>query len=40
MLPDLEPTAAYYSDGMRFLKDIEPKRAQLGIRDEHLIRCR
>lgn len=40
MLPSLEPTAGYYSDGMRFLKDIETKRTELGIPDEHLIRCR
>jgi hypothetical protein len=40
LLPELEPTAGYYSDGMRFLKDIEVKRMELGIPDEHLIRCR
>lgn len=39
-LPDLAPTAGYYSDGMRFLKDIEFKRAELAIPDDHLIRCR
>jgi hypothetical protein len=39
-LPDLMPTAGYYGDGERFLKDIEPKRRELQIRDEDLIRCR
>jgi hypothetical protein len=39
-MPGVAPTAGYYSDGMRFLKDIEAKRAELGIPDEHLIRCR
>lgn len=39
-LPDVQPTAGYYGDGTRFLSDIEPKRRELGIRDEDLIRCR
>jgi hypothetical protein len=39
-LPDVTPTAGYYGDGARFLSDIEPKRRELGIRDEDLIRCR
>jgi hypothetical protein len=39
-LPGVEPTAGYYSDGMRFLKDIEAKRVELGIPEEHLVRCR
>lgn len=39
-LPDVAPTAGYYGDGARFLSDIEPKRRELGIRDEDLIRCR
>ena len=39
-LPDVHPTAGYYGDGVRFLSDIEPKRRELGIRDEDLIRCR
>jgi len=39
-LPELEPTAGYYTDGMRFLRDIESKRAELGIEDGMLIRCR
>ena len=40
LLPDLEPTAGYYGDGPRFLKDIDAKRRELGIADDHLIRCR
>jgi hypothetical protein len=39
-LPDVTPTAGYYNDGTRFLRDIEPKRQELGIADEHLIRSR
>jgi hypothetical protein len=39
-LPDLEPTAGYYNDGLRFLRDIQTKRAELGIDDGMLIRCR
>ena len=39
-LPSLEPTAGYYTDGERFLRDIAAKRAELGICDDHLIRCR
>ena len=37
-LPSLEPTAGYYSDGIRFLRDISAKRVELGIRDEDLVR--
>lgn len=39
-LPDVRSTAGYYSDGVRFLQDIDAKRRELGIRDEELIRCR
>jgi hypothetical protein len=39
-MPGVAPTAGYYGDGVRFLSDIEPKRRELGIRDEDLIRCR
>jgi len=39
-LPDIEPTAGYYNDGTRFLRDIEVKRRELGIQDEELIRSR
>lgn len=39
-LPNVQPTAGYYGDGVRFLADIEPTRRALGIRDEDLIRCR
>jgi hypothetical protein len=39
-LPELAPTAGYYGDGERFLKDIALKRAELGIRDELLVRSR
>ena len=39
-LPQLEPTAGYYADGVRFLGDINEKRLELGIADEQLIRSR
>jgi hypothetical protein len=39
-LPEVLPTAGYYGDGSRFLRDIEPARRQLGIADEELIRSR
>lgn len=40
LLPDLQPTAGYYTDGSRFLRDIELKRRELGIADDHLVRVR
>lgn len=39
-LPDLTPTAGYYTDGERFLRDIASKRTELGIDDEQIVRCR
>jgi len=39
-LPGLIPTAGYYGDGARFLRDIEEKRRAMGIDDERLVRCR
>jgi len=39
-LPSVTPTAGYYNDGSRFLRDIELKRTELGIADEQLIRSR
>ena len=38
--PDVAPTAGYYTDGARFLRDIEPERRKLGISDGELIRSR
>lgn len=38
--PGLKPTAGYYTDGLRFLADIEPARAALGIDRAALVRCR
>ena len=40
LLPDLHPTAGYYGDGSRFLKDIDAKRRELGISDDLLVRSR
>lgn len=39
-LPDVVPTAGYYTDGQRFLRDIHEKRLELGIADEDFVRCR
>jgi hypothetical protein len=39
-LPGLIPTAGYYGDGTRFLRDIEPKRQELGIDPSRLVRSR
>jgi DNA-binding transcriptional ArsR family regulator len=39
-LPGLIPTAGYYGDGSRFLRDIEEKRREMGIGDDRLVRCR
>jgi hypothetical protein len=39
-LPEVEPTAGYYGDGVRFLADINDKRLELGIPDDQLIRAR
>jgi hypothetical protein len=40
LIPDLAPTAGYWTDGLRFLKDIETKRHELGVPDEMLVRSR
>ncbi len=39
-LPDVRPTAGYYNDGLRFLRDIQAKRRELKITDELLVRAR
>lgn len=39
-LPGLEPTAGYYTDGLRFLKDIEAKRREMGVADAEMVRAR
>jgi hypothetical protein len=39
-LPGVAPTAGYYGDGSRFLRDIETTRRAMGIDDAELIRCR
>ena len=39
-VPDVPPTAGYYNDGLRFLKDIDARRRELGIGDGQLIRSR
>ena len=40
VLPDVEPTAGYHTDGVRFLRDIEAKRHEMGIQDVELVRSR
>lgn len=40
LLPDLQPTAGYYGDGTRFLREIDAKRRELGITDALLVRSR
>lgn len=39
-LPDVKPTAGYYNDGLRFLRDIQAKRRELRITDQLLVRAR
>lgn len=39
-MPEVIPTAGYYNDGTRFLRDIDRTRRELGIADEELIRSR
>ncbi len=39
-VPGLAATAGYYTDGMRFLADIDPVRRSMGVADEDLIRSR
>lgn len=37
-VPDLKPTAGYYTDGKRFLDDVGPHLERLGIEPSRLIR--
>jgi hypothetical protein len=39
-VPLAAPTAGYYTDGLRFLRDIDPKRREMGIADTELVRSR
>ena len=39
-VPDLTPTAGYYNDGLRFLRDIQAKRSEMQIVDDFLVRSR
>jgi hypothetical protein len=38
--PEVRPTAGYFSDGSRFLRELEPHLRRLGLRRELLARCR
>ena len=40
LVPGVNPTAGYYTDGLRFLKDIDAKRTELGITDGEMVRAR
>ncbi|MFW6065502.1 MAG: hypothetical protein ACOC9S_01650 [Planctomycetota bacterium] len=39
-LPELEPTAGYYTDGVRFYREIHPHLTELGYDAEQLYRSR
>lgn len=39
-VPELSPTAGYYTDGLRFLRDIREKVAALGVNEAMLVRSR
>ncbi len=39
-LPSLVPTAGYYNDGVRFVKDVSPHLSKFGIRRDQLVRER
>ena len=39
-VPGVRPTAGYWTDGQRFLVDVDAKRRALGIGDEEIIRKR
>lgn len=39
-LPTLVPTAGYYTDGVRFLRDVSPHLSRFGVRREQLVRER
>lgn len=39
-IPALKPTAGYYQDGMRFIKDIDERVSALGIDRSKLVRLR
>ena len=39
-VPDLSPTAGYYTDGQRFIADIRSRQLELGIGDDQLVRSR
>lgn len=38
--PGVQPTAGYYTDGQRFLKDIDAARKELGVQENELVRSR
>lgn len=38
--PGVSPTAGYYTDGLRFLRDIAAARTRLGVADADLIRVK
>lgn len=39
-VPALKPTAGYYQDGLRFLRDIQPHLRRLGVAKDRLVRQR
>ena len=40
LAPSVKPTAGYYQDGLRFLRDIEPHLGRLGVERDRLVRQR
>lgn len=40
LLPELRPTAGYYTDAHRFLRDIDPAIAPAGLARDHFVRTR
>jgi ribonuclease HIII len=39
-LPEVSPTAGYYTDGLRFLDDIRARREAIGIDEARLVRVK
>jgi ribonuclease HII len=38
--PNLKPTAGYWTDGLRFIKDLKTSLPHIRINQNQLIRCR
>ncbi|OHB55115.1 MAG: hypothetical protein A2173_04705 [Planctomycetes bacterium RBG_13_44_8b] len=40
LCPDIKPTAGYWKDGLRFIKDLQVKAPHVKFNSDQLIRCR